>query len=476
MSDLEALTAAFTGCAASNLPGAGTINGIFNIAVGEKGREMNQYDNPLPAQQRDLLDAVMKTRPYVIIDEISMVDSILLAKIDQRLKEITGINLPFGGKHMILCGDFFQIPPVCGMSLYTAALALNNPGEVSSLGPIGKPKFDGTQLFASYKMFSMMDQYRCVNDKAHTEFLQSLRDFKEDFPITKNYLENLKRFNTLKAPDFMMKPGPKESPDDIWENAPLCVTTNSERTNLNPILAQRFAKRHGVPLIVWRLRCSGVAVDYYHRSPTSLKSFYTLESGLCGMFIKGAPAYIDENVNPSICLANGTPVVMHSITFRDDIEPSRKAILQQRILNAEPGEIVDLEDTIPEFVNVQVKVSQEIADNWKEDETLVSSLVVVPLAFRSRGTSSKNIPGAFGTTVHIASRHRVDLGFVITFHKVQVIIYRSSKFFFFVILLILDFLGENTYKDHFATKSENRKIILCNILLSIISCIIKSYF
>ena len=48
----------------------------------------------------------------IVIDEISMVRSDLFVAIDKRLKEIMDNTSPFGGKHVILVGDFLQLPPV----------------------------------------------------------------------------------------------------------------------------------------------------------------------------------------------------------------------------------------------------------------------------------------------------------------------------------------------------------------------------
>ncbi len=58
---------------------------------------------------------IMNTKT-VIIDEISMVRVDLLCAIDYRLRQYAQTpemsKLPFGGRQVILCGDFFQLPPV----------------------------------------------------------------------------------------------------------------------------------------------------------------------------------------------------------------------------------------------------------------------------------------------------------------------------------------------------------------------------
>lgn len=48
----------------------------------------------------------------LIIDEISMVDGEYFEKIEAVARFIRGNDKPFGGIQLILCGDFFQLPPV----------------------------------------------------------------------------------------------------------------------------------------------------------------------------------------------------------------------------------------------------------------------------------------------------------------------------------------------------------------------------
>lgn len=56
----------------------------------------------------------------VFIDVISMLSLAILQKINYRLQQITGIhNKPFRDIHVILCGDFRQLPPVRATPCYT---------------------------------------------------------------------------------------------------------------------------------------------------------------------------------------------------------------------------------------------------------------------------------------------------------------------------------------------------------------------
>lgn len=58
---------------------------------------------------------VLRSAKTVIIDEASMVRSDLLSAVDIRLRQVAGGAkrlMPFGGKQVVLVGDFFQLPPV----------------------------------------------------------------------------------------------------------------------------------------------------------------------------------------------------------------------------------------------------------------------------------------------------------------------------------------------------------------------------
>lgn len=65
---------------------------------------------------------------FVIVDEKSMLGQSLLAKIDMRLRQLCPYanDIPFGGVHIALIGDFAQLPPVGDRSLITPPSTLMN--------------------------------------------------------------------------------------------------------------------------------------------------------------------------------------------------------------------------------------------------------------------------------------------------------------------------------------------------------------
>lgn len=48
----------------------------------------------------------------LIIDEVSMLDSVMIDNVDAVLRGVREIDEPFGGMQVVFVGDFFQLPPV----------------------------------------------------------------------------------------------------------------------------------------------------------------------------------------------------------------------------------------------------------------------------------------------------------------------------------------------------------------------------
>ncbi|AET37410.1 DNA helicase PIF1 Ecym_1159 [Eremothecium cymbalariae DBVPG len=101
-----AITAS-TGLAACNIGGI-TVHSFAGIGLGKGTKE-------------NLLKKVKRSRKHVqrwfnskclVIDEISMIDGLLLDKLDFIARKIRKSNKAFGGIQLIFCGDFFQLPPV----------------------------------------------------------------------------------------------------------------------------------------------------------------------------------------------------------------------------------------------------------------------------------------------------------------------------------------------------------------------------
>ena len=107
-----------TGVAAVHTNGT-TIRAGLQIDVGGKMF-------PLIDQQRAVLRNKLSEVKIIIIDEISMVSSMLLYQVNQRLNGIFGYSdqLPFAGMSVIVCGDFYHLPPVRGLPVYSSTTSI----------------------------------------------------------------------------------------------------------------------------------------------------------------------------------------------------------------------------------------------------------------------------------------------------------------------------------------------------------------
>ena len=100
---LKKIVIAPTGVAALNIGGS-TINSAFRIG----------FDTfPVIQESNDpRFKKLLKKLELLIIDEISMVRAPMLDAISETLKLYRNSEEPFGGVHVLACGDLFQLPPV----------------------------------------------------------------------------------------------------------------------------------------------------------------------------------------------------------------------------------------------------------------------------------------------------------------------------------------------------------------------------
>lgn len=96
---------ATTGLAATHLGGS-TIHswsgmGVYDVLP-------DTFFRDLPKGRRETIQKA----DVLIIDEISMMHDFRLDMLDAITRTVREIDAPFGGLQVILCGDFFQLPPV----------------------------------------------------------------------------------------------------------------------------------------------------------------------------------------------------------------------------------------------------------------------------------------------------------------------------------------------------------------------------
>lgn len=396
---LDVVCCAPTGSAAVLLQGR-TGHGLLIIPVfldsDDKGKPLQILSFEQLNTRRKLL--LENHVAVLVIDEISMVSATILHHYHSRLCEILACDLPFGGIPIVAMGDFFQFPPVGALTLYEEVLLLLKCVQNASAGVSLAAK--GAQLFRNFKIFQLSTQQRSL-DPVHTAKVLKLRDISVQFPVDKTLVESIP---DLRREDY--------DTDPQWYNAIVAVTNNQERLSLNVDLIARFARRTGQTVLKWRYPLK----DKYSKclDEERTDAMYSRYPELWCYFCTGAKAFTTKNFNVERGIANGTQVVLHSISYENEELTSHWSNLCN---TAEPGSILEL-PFAPNLVYVSIPHSSEVT--WQDCERTAANDVILPL--RLGGISSKL---AYGTirkkrkAVATFSTYGLDLAFAVTYHKLQ---------------------------------------------------------
>ena len=114
----------------------------------------------------------------LIIDEISLVDSDMLYKIDLRAREITQIGVPLGNVAIFVLGDLMQMCPISGRYIF-----LNPRNEQFFLTHEVDP------LWKKFDVINLEINHRQGEDRDYADMLNRIRVGKE----TPNDIEQLKQ-------------------------------------------------------------------------------------------------------------------------------------------------------------------------------------------------------------------------------------------------------------------------------------------
>ncbi|EFP06242.1 hypothetical protein CRE_06741 [Caenorhabditis remanei] len=156
LSTPSVLLAAPTGLAAIAICGL-TLHSLLGLKVAKDGETTYEI---LSDENRDIRRVLFENVKLLIVDEASMVSSIMLATISNRLREITGKTTPFGGMNVVFFGDFLQLPPVKAQPIYE---------ELS--GYIIRKYFGGMGTGISlWKLFTFFELTKNVRQSLDTEY------------------------------------------------------------------------------------------------------------------------------------------------------------------------------------------------------------------------------------------------------------------------------------------------------------------
>jgi hypothetical protein len=372
------VVSASTGAAASIVRRATTVHNLFGMKVYDhaatKATHRKEYFTALtPAHIKKIRVRIPDGVHMLILDELSMIPTLLLARVDAALRAARNSTAPFGGMVVVALGDMLQLPAI-GWSLTQAAVS-----------PCSEDGNGGAALFRRFVVLDFKTQMR-VRDAAYGRVVNRFRTSMRT-PVD---AVTLRALRPLTAADV--------AADPRWGFAPVVFTTNYARCVHNKQSMVRFCRERGIPCVGWRLSMTvdstavlqaaqssrtshvdgGDDGDGAASAPTRAARRVSIKAlgdaladrwysdaccpGATVLFAPGAPAILTENINPTLGLANGSAVVLHSLS----IHPNDLPDIEQRIARAVPGEIVLL--TMPPLsVNVHIK---SLAPTYNDDGSI----------------------------------------------------------------------------------------------------------
>src|SRR6056300_1021264 len=176
---LKKIVVAPTGVAALNIGGS-TINSAFRIG----------FDTfPVIQESNDpRFKKLLQKLELLIIDEISMVRAPMLDAISETLQIHRNSSKPFGGIHVLACGDLFQLPPVVKENEETAIFERYQSVYFFSA--------DNFQAIEKPSFFELVSSFRQQDDKEFYDLLNNIR-------LGKNLEASIKKINqTCHNPEF----------------------------------------------------------------------------------------------------------------------------------------------------------------------------------------------------------------------------------------------------------------------------------
>jgi len=108
--DIDIAVTASTGIAATHMGGV-TIHSWSGMGI---KNSLGEHDLDQLEEKQYLWKRFERVK-VLIIDEISMLHHFRLDMVDQIARRMKRCDKPFGGLQIVLCGDFFQLPPVSRM-------------------------------------------------------------------------------------------------------------------------------------------------------------------------------------------------------------------------------------------------------------------------------------------------------------------------------------------------------------------------
>jgi hypothetical protein len=305
-------TMSYTGTAAANVNGS-TMSSLL------KDNRKNGHNLTLNMSSVNSLQTELRNVQFLVFDEVSMLSTFNMCKLDARCKQAKNSPHPFGGVHMIFLGDFIQYPPIGGAPLYRLIRVREEDDDKE------EEDHQTKRLLQEQNHTSGRNLWLMVN---FVVFLtEQMRQDDEEYLSTLTFLRNSdtttidSHYNRLKSRVFGPN-NPTLSIDDFWD-APVLTTRNSVRSAVN------FAKTKAWGVHLKHKQIVILATDTVAKSADPLtpvlRNLFLNKidndtADLLGMLplVPGMPLLLKKNLATELKICNGTHCRLSRVVLHED--------------------------------------------------------------------------------------------------------------------------------------------------------------
>jgi hypothetical protein len=375
-----------TGSAAALLNGS-TYHSVLGISSTKDGETVRNEHTAI-AQVKGRLDGV----DYIFLDEVSMVACQDFYKISAQLSKARNVaDIPFGGINMIFAGDFAQLAPVGGQSLYQHTVGTSVEASQTLKGQqssIGKALW--------HQVTTVVILRQNMRQKTQSKEDAKLRTALENMRYAACTIEDIQ---FLRSRIAGKRKGQPKLADKRFRNVSIITAFNASKDKINQLGSERFAKETGQTLTHF------YSVDKFgeEENPATekkrMKRKRTLNNGDINPVLQnvlwnlrhsasdhvpgklslciGLPIMIRNNEATELCITKGQEG--HVAGWQSSIGPQGQIVLDTLFVKLDcPAKTINLEG-LPENVVPLTKISKSLVCVTPSNVALKISRSQVPV-------------------------------------------------------------------------------------------------
>lgn len=347
-----------TGIAALNAGGV-TIHSFFQLPFGAFVPDFNhQFPDHVKIENKNTLRhhfrmnaqkrAIFRNLELLIIDEVSMLRADLLDAIDWALRNIRGINEPYGGVQVLFIGDLFQLPPVI------------KPQEWHYL----KEYYNGIFFFHA----------KAISERPPV-YLELEKIYRQDNQEFVSILNNLRNNCITKDDAERLNQHVQQDVEGTKDGYITLTTHNKDADRINEIELDKLSTN----LVKYKPEVTGEFPEHLYPLGDTLD----LKMGAQVMFVKNDPSYEKAFYNGKMGKIVGLDEDEIKVNFPDE----KKTITVDRYewsnikytLNPATGEVE--EEVMGNFVQFPLKLAWAITVHKSQGLTFEKAIVDISNAF-----------------------------------------------------------------------------------------------